>query len=440
MTVAGSPVNGRKANQAPAEWAAPDGFEYRGGHLCCEAVSLSDLAAELGTPLYVYSQSAIENPVRSLRQALEGIPSLLCYSVKANPNLSILGLLRGLGCGFDIVSGGEMTRCLKIGADASQIVFSGVGKTCDEIDAALAAQILLFNVESAGELELIEARAKHHGAVAPVSIRLNPDVEAETHPYISTGQTIHKFGVPKEEALALYRRTSRSSSLRVAGIACHIGSQILETAPYLKALDELLGVAETAEAWGLAIDNVDLGGGFGVRYASEGRFDLAQLAAGIGARLRDRAHRLIVEPGRFVVGEAGILLTKVLYVKQNSIKNFVVVDAGMNDLIRPALYGSYHGILPVREVSAPKMRADVVGPVCETGDFLARDRELAHAASGDFLAILGAGAYGSSLASNYNSRPRPAEVLVSGSQVRLIRRRETLDDLMRLEFLPSPQT
>ncbi|MGH9455408.1 MAG: diaminopimelate decarboxylase, partial [Terriglobia bacterium] len=272
-----------------------------------------------------------------------------------------------------------------------------------------------------------------HGAVAPVSIRINPDVEAETHPYISTGQTIHKFGVPKEEALALYRRAAASSVLRITGIACHIGSQILDTAPYLKALDELLSVARAIETGGVRLEYVDLGGGFGVRYSGEGLFDLSGLADGLRTRLKNRGYRLILEPGRFMVGEAGVLLTAVLYVKRNPVKNFVVVDAGMNDLIRPSLYGSYHGIIPVEERGAKKIVADVVGPVCETGDFMARGREIAEVESGAYLAILSSGAYGSCLASNYNSRPRPAEALVNGDQARLIRRRETKDDLMGAE-------
>jgi diaminopimelate decarboxylase len=411
-----------------------DGFQYRRGRLFCEDVSIAELATKYGTPLYVYSQAAILGRVSLVRQALRGVQSLVCYSVKANSNLSVLRLLREANCGFDIVSGGELARCLKADADASRIVFSGVGKTRSEVDAALKAGILLFNIESAGELELIEARALHHRTVAPVSIRINPDVEAETHPYISTGQTVHKFGVPKEEALALYQRAAASTALRIAGVACHIGSQILDSAPYLKALDELLDVARIIENGAARPSYIDLGGGFGVRYAGERLFDLEELAGGLEGRLGGGRYQLIVEPGRFIVGEAGVLVTTVLYVKRNPVKNFIVVDAGMNDLIRPPLYGSYHGIIPVAKAGTQTLLADVVGPVCETGDFLARDREVAKVEGGARLAVLSCGAYGSSLASNYNSRPRAAEVLVHSSTAQLIRRRETTRDLIRAEI------
>ena len=435
MDVVQSPLEKSQAQHGPCAPPERDGFEYRSGQLFCEGAPLQELAEQFGTPLYVYSQAAILNRVQCLRDALREISSLLlCYSVKANSNLSILKVLREAGCGFDIVSGGELARCQKIGAGGSAIVFSGVGKTAAEIDAALDAGILLLNIESSGEFDLIEARARHHRSIAPISIRINPDVEAETHPYISTGRTIHKFGVPKEEALALYRRAAASRFMQISGIACHIGSQILETAPYLKALEELLSVVRAVESMGAKAQYVDLGGGFGVRYASEKRFDLTQLAAGLHSRLRSGSYRLILEPGRFIVGEAGVLVTTVLNVKRNALKNFVVVDAGMNDLIRPALYGSFHGIIPVREHEARRILADVVGPVCETGDFIARDREVAEVESGEYLAILSSGAYGSCLASNYNSRPRPAEVLVCGAAARLIRRRETVDDLMAAEM------
>ncbi|MGH9430910.1 MAG: diaminopimelate decarboxylase [Terriglobia bacterium] len=433
MRVAKNPVAENRLAPPGDATSGMNGLQYRRGELFCEDVSLAELAMKFGTPLYVYSRAAILGRVTHLRQALQGIQSLLCYSVKANSNLSILSLLRAADCGYDIVSGGELARCIKMHADASRIVFSGVGKTRDEIDAALQAGILLFNVESTGELELLEARAQHHGALAPVSIRINPDVEAETHPYISTGQTGHKFGVPKEEALALYQHAAVSPALRIAGIACHIGSQILETAPYLRAMDELLAVARALKTTGVQLEYVDLGGGFGVRYTGEDLFDLDQLAAGLRARLRGSGHQLILEPGRFIVGEAGVLITTVLYVKRNPRKNFIVVDAGMNDLIRPSLYGSYHGVIPVKDAGAGRLVADVVGPVCETGDFLARDRDVPEVESGAYLAILSCGAYGSCLASNYNSRPRPAEVLVHGNAAQLIRRRETMDDLMRAE-------
>jgi len=410
-------------------------LHYQSGRLICEQVGLASIAERFGTPAYVYSQSTILGSFRRLQEKLTGIPSLLCYSVKANFNLRILRLLREAGAGFDVVSGGELARALIVGADPSWVVFSGVGKTADEVDAGLAAGILMFNVESGGELDVIEARARDLGKQAGIAIRINPDVEAETHPYISTGQHIHKFGVPKDESIQLYRRAATSEHLRIRGVACHIGSQILDVDPYLKALDEVLGVASTLASLGIAVEYLDLGGGFGIRYLDEAPLDFERLTAGVAARLRGTPYRLILEPGRSVVGAAGLLLARVLYVKRNTQKNFVVVDAGMNDLVRPALYGSYHEIVPVQECRGETLRADVVGPLCETGDFLAHDRELAAVRGGDLVAILTAGAYGYALASNYNSRLRPAEVLIHGAEVELIRRRETLDDLFATEML-----
>ena len=415
--------------------ARMDVLHYQSGRLVSEQVDVASLAERFGTPTYVYSQSTILGNLRRLQGELAEIPSLLCYSVKANFNLRILGLLREAGAGFDVVSGGELARVVKVGADPSSIVFSGVGKTAAEVDAGLAAGILMFNVESAGELEVIEARARASGKRAGIAIRINPDVEAETHPYISTGQHIHKFGVPKDRAIELYRRAAVSEPLRIRGIACHIGSQILDVEPYWKALDEVLGVASALSALGVAVEYLDLGGGFGIRYLDESPLDFDRLTSGVAARLRATSYRLILEPGRFLVGGAGLLLARVLYVKRNSQKNFVVVDAGMNDLVRPALYGSYHEIIPVKECPGETFRADVVGPLCETGDFLAQDRELANVQGGDLVAILTAGAYGYALASNYNSRPRPAEVLVHGAEFELIRRRETLDDLFATEVV-----
>ena len=412
-----------------------EALHYQSGRLICEEVEVASIAARFGTPTYVYTQSGILGSFRRLQEKLTGIPNLLCYSVKANFNLRILSLLREAGAGFDVVSGGELARALKVGADPSSIVFSGVGKTAAEVDAGLAAGILMFNVESASELEVIEARARGLGKQAGIAIRINPDVEAETHPYISTGQHIHKFGVPKDESIALYRRAATSEQLRIRGVACHIGSQILDVDPYWKALDEIRGVASTLFGLGIAVEHLDLGGGFGIRYLDEAPLDFERLTSGLAARLRGTPYRLILEPGRSVVGAAGLLLARVLYVKRNAQKNFVVVDAGMNDLVRPALYGSYHEIVPVNKRHGGMMRADVVGPLCETGDFLAQDRDLAAFEGGDLVAVLAAGAYGYALASNYNSRLRPAEVLVHGSAVDLIRRRETLDDLFATEVV-----
>jgi diaminopimelate decarboxylase len=314
------------------------------------------------------------------------------------------------------------------------VVFSGVGKTAGEIDAALAAGILMLNVESGGELELIESRARHRGlGPAPVSVRINPDVAADTHPYISTGRTIHKFGVPRAEALTLYRKCAWSPHLQVRGVACHIGSQILDLEPFLRAADEVLGLARQLRCEGTAVEFLDLGGGFGIRYRDEQPFEFERLFAELERGFT--GFRPLLEPGRSVVGDGGILLVRVLYVKQAEQKRFVVVDGGMNDLLRPALYGSYHEIVPLEPRQGPRSATDVVGPLCETGDFLARDRALAEVKSGDLLVVLDAGAYGFALASNYNSRPRPAEVLVEGERMRLIRRRETLDELMASELL-----
>jgi diaminopimelate decarboxylase len=315
------------------------------------------------------------------------------------------------------------------------IVFSGVGKTVEEIDAGITAAILMFNVESAGELELIESRARSLGRAAHIAIRVNPDVEVQTHPYISTGRMIHKFGVPKDEALDLYRRAARSNHLKIQGVACHIGSQILEVEPFLKALDEILGVAAQLQDEGIRVECLDLGGGYGIRYAKELPLDFETLGRKVEERLHATNYRLILEPGRALVGNAGILLTRVLYVKRNRQKSFIVVDAGMNDLMRPTLYGSYHEIVPVRDRQGDRLQADVVGPLCETGDFLAQDREMPDVEPGDLLAILAVGAYGFTLSSNYNTRPRPAEVLVHGSNAGLIRPRERLEDLMAGEVL-----
>lgn len=412
-----------------------EAFRYQADQLLCEQVTAESLAERFGTPAYIYSKAAMAENYRRIERSVSSIPNLICYSVKANSNLKILGLLRELGAGFDVVSGGELSRVRRIDAEPERIVFSGVGKTEAEVDAGLEAGIWMFNVESSGELEMIEARARHFGKQASVSVRINPDVVAETHPYVSTGQVIHKFGVPKDAAIELYHRAARSQHLRIRGAACHIGSQILDVEPFLKALDELLSVAGRLRAEGVEVECLDLGGGYGIRYADERPLDFEQLTRDVSARLRGTPYRLILEPGRAIVGDAGILLTRVLYVKQNQQKSFVVVDAGMNDLMRPALYGSYHEILPARQNRPGKLQADVVGPVCETGDFLARDREMPDVQPGELLAVMSAGAYGYALASNYNTRPRPAEVLVDGRRATLIRRREHLEDLMAEELL-----
>jgi diaminopimelate decarboxylase len=429
-------------------------FDYRSSELCCEDVPLSSVAQRFGTPTYVYSRVRIVENFNRLERGLAGVPHLTCYSVKANSNLRVLKLLREAGAGFDIVSGGELARVKSVGAEVERIVFSGVGKTPREMDAALKAGILMFNVESEGELDILESRARNLGIRASIAIRINPDVEAETHPYISTGQNIHKFGVPKDAGHALYRHASESEWLRIRGIACHIGSQILEVEPFLKALDEILEVARRLRGTGIEVEFLDLGGGYGIRYAAEQPLEFERLTKELAARIRraqdggdgrnssstqpsissSAPYTLIIEPGRSIVGDAGALLASVLYVKRGP-KNFIVADAGMNDLMRPALYGSYHDVVPVclpngrGNPGARHMVADVVGPLCETGDFLARDRELPGVQPGDLLAILTSGAYGYVLASNYNTRPRPAEVMVDGSRAELIRARENVEDL-----------
>ena len=408
-------------------------FHYHSNTFFCEDVSVASIAERFGTPVYIYSQAVILENFRRLEAGLRDIPTIICYSVKANSNLKILSLLHHAGAGFDIVSGGELTRVQKVGAPPERVVFSGVGKTESEVDAGLAAGILMFNVESPGELELVVARARNAGRRAGVAIRVNPEVEADTHPYVATGQAIHKFGVPKSEAMALYRRAAGSPHLKVLGVTCHIGSQILSPDPFLKALDEILEIAGKLRGEGIEVKYLDLGGGFGIRYKDEQPLDVESLTRQLSTRMKSVPYQLIVEPGRALVAEAGILVTRVLYVKRNERKNFVVVDAGMNDLLRPSLYGSYHAVVPVEKRTEKKLVADVVGPICETGDFLALDRELPEVLPGDLVALLTVGAYGYVLASNYNSRQRPAEALVHGSEVDLIRRRENQDDLFATE-------
>ena len=405
-------------------------FHYRQGEFFCDDVSLASIAERFGTPAYVYSQGTILRNYESLRRTVSHIPGLICYSVKANSHLRILSLLRQAGAGFDVVSGGELMRALRAGASPDTIVFSGVGKTQDEIDAGLAAGILMFNVESAGELDLIESRAKALNKVGRISIRVNPDVEADTHPYISTGQMIHKFGVPKDEAPELYRLAARSPHLKVQGVACHIGSQILDVEPFLKALNEILTIARDLAGEGIKVEVLDLGGGYGITYGAERPLDVELMARGLEERLSKASLRLVIEPGRALVGNAGALITRVLYVKRNQTKNFVVIDSGMNDLMRPTLYGSYHEIVPARGGIDVRLLADIVGPLCESGDFFARDRDMPDVQPGDLLAVLTTGAYGFVLSSNYNTRPRPAEVLVNGAEAELIRERETVEGLM----------
>jgi len=409
------------------------GFHYRKKLLYCEGVQLAVLARQVGTPLYVYSQTALEQQYRSFDSAFDETPHLICYAVKANSNLSILSLFRGLGAGFDIVSGGELLRALRVRCDPRKIVFSGVGKTADEIDLALRHGILQFNVESGAELEIIEARAAAAGKIAPVAIRVNPDVDAKTHPYIATGRAGNKFGVSPCAVLPLCRRASRSRHLRITGIGTHIGSQIISTAPFVQAAKQLVKLVRALRASGIDPRHLDLGGGLGITYADESPPGPAEYASAIKKPVEDLGCTLILEPGRAMAGNAGILITSVLLSKKGRARNFVIVDAAMNDLIRPSLYGAYHRIQPLTLRNRRTWRADVVGPVCETGDFLARDRVLPRVRTGELLAVMSAGAYGFSLSSNYNSRPRAAEVLVRGDEFKIIRKRESFRDLIRGE-------
>jgi diaminopimelate decarboxylase len=397
-----------------------------------EGVPLARVAAEFGTPCYVYSRAALERAYGSFEQAFARRDHLICYAVKANSTLAILNLLARMGSGFDIVSGGELARVLAAGGDPRKVVFSGVGKTAAEMRAALEAGILCFNVESEGELERLNAVAEAAGRRAPVSIRVNPDVDAKTHPYISTGLRQNKFGVPYSDALALYRRAMGLAHLEVTGVDCHIGSQLTETEPFVAALEKILALADQLEREGISISHVDVGGGLGIRYRDESPPSPAEYARAICSALGSRRLRLLVEPGRALVGNAGLLLTRVEYLKHGEEKNFAVVDAAMNDLIRPALYDAWHEILPVTDREGPVGVYDVVGPVCETGDFLGHGRRL-RIAPGDLLAVLSAGAYGMSMSSNYNSRPRAAEVLVDAGDAHPVRDRESLASLFALE-------
>ena len=425
----------------------PPAFTYRRGTaqrtstLHCDKVSLATLAERFGTPLYVYSASLIRERMRAFDGAFRRVLHTVCYSIKANSNLSILRMLSMMNCGFDVVSGGELQRLLRVSRTAARtVVFSGVGKTREEMRAALKANILLFNVESESELRLLAECAGGMKIWAEIALRVNPDVPADTHPYISTGLQQHKFGIPISEAVALYAQASKLQYVRIAGVSVHIGSQITDLKPFTVAMERVADLVKTLRASGHTITYVDAGGGLGITYQNEDTRGFAEYAAAYAEALltplRGLNIHLLLEPGRCIVGPAGVLLTRVLYKKTNGPKRFLVVDAGMNDLLRPSLYNAYHEIVPVSSFDkANRETVDVVGPVCETGDFFARDRELPVIDEGDLLAILDVGAYGMALTSNYNSRPRPPEVLVNGASVTVIRQRETLADLVRSEAL-----
>ncbi len=399
------------------------------GELRVEDISCSELAEKYGTPLYVYSRSAIESAWRAFDHALSARPHLVCYALKANSNLAVLNLLGKLGSGFDIVSTGELARVKAAGCDLSKVVFSGVGKSADEMATALAAGIKCFNIESIAELDVLAEVAAAHGVVAPVSVRINPDVDAGTHPYISTGMKENKFGIDSTAAINAYRTIADNAHLEIVGIDFHIGSQLTEIAPYRDALDRLLELYDSLQQQGIHIKHLDLGGGQGIRYKDEQPIDLNSWAQSMDEVLGERDVEIIVEPGRSIVGNAGVLLTSVRYLKHTEDKNFAIVDAAMNDLIRPALYSAWQDIVPVKEpAGAQTAEYDIVGPVCESADFLGKDRQLA-LQQDDLLAVMSSGAYCFVMSSNYNSRPRSAEVMVDGSNAYVIRKRETVEEL-----------
>ncbi|PTR04590.1 diaminopimelate decarboxylase [Nitrosomonas nitrosa] len=408
-------------------------FTYQSGQLHAESVPLSAIAKQFGTPCYVYSRKALTAAYQAFDQAFAGRDHLICYAVKANANLAILNVLARLGSGFDIVSGGELQRVLTAGGDPQKIVFSGVGKSQDEMRAALAAGILCFNVESEMELASLNQVAKEMNRIAPVSLRVNPDVDAKTHPYISTGLKENKFGIPMNEAERIYLTAALSfSHVHVTGLDCHIGSQLTELEPFIEASDKMLALLDRLEKQGVHIEHLDLGGGLGIRYDQETPPSIQNYVAALCRCLDNRKQRLLIEPGRSLVGNSGILLTRVEYLKHAPHRNFAIVDAAMNDLMRPALYDAYHDILPVIPKTGECMTYQVVGPVCETGDFIGHDRKL-NLAKDDLLSVMAAGAYGMSMSSNYNTRPRVAEVMVDGDTVHLIRARETVEQLMAPE-------
>jgi diaminopimelate decarboxylase len=407
-------------------------FAYVNGELHAERVPLSSIAAQFGTPCFVYSRAALEGAWREFDAAFAALPHLVCYAVKANANLGVLDVFARLRSGFDIVSAGELARVVAAGGDPRHVVFSGVGKTAAEMETALAADILCFNVESAPELSLLAAVADRMGRVAPVSFRVNPDVDPGTHPYIATGLRESKFGIAIEEAPALYRHAATLPSIAVRGVDLHIGSQISELAPYRQAVEKMLSLVDALAAGGIALTHIDVGGGLGIRYRDETPVPVAEYATMLAELFRGRRETLLLEPGRRLTGDAGVLLTRVLYLKTGHTKSFAVVDAAMNDLIRPSLYNAWHAVDPVRPRATEPRRWDIVGPVCESGDFLALDRSLAlH--EDDLLAIRSTGAYAMTMSSNYNARPRACELIVDGESTHVARRRERIDELFATE-------
>ncbi|MDQ3923808.1 MAG: diaminopimelate decarboxylase [Actinomycetota bacterium] len=413
-----------------------DSFSYEEGGLRCEGVALDEISKGAGTPTYVYSYAALARSYRELDEAFSGLDHLVCYAAKANGNLAIMRALASFGAGADIVSGGELYRAMRAGFDPKKVVFAGVGKTEDELMAGLGERILLFNVESASELEHFEHLAARHGKRARVSLRVNPDVDPDTHAHVATGQGGSKFGIPVDEALTLAERVEEYRYVDLLGVHQHIGSQITKLAPYVEAVEKSAGLVSELKRRDFDIKYFNIGGGLGIRYKGEEVPSPKELVDAIRPTLEATGTNILCEMGRYIAGNAGALLTRVIYRKQSSGKNFLVADAGMNDLLRPSLYDAYHEVRPVRD-GAAAIPADLVGPVCESGDYLAKDRNLPDAAEGDLLALMGAGAYGFSMASNYNSRPRPAEVLVRGDRWATVREREYLADLIRREAVPA---
>jgi diaminopimelate decarboxylase len=412
-------------------------FEYREGKLYCEDVSIGEIAADIGTPFYLYSHATIKRHYRIFDTAFQDVDRLICYSAKANSNLAILKLLANMGAGLDIVSGGELFKGLKAGFPADRIVYSGVGKRVDEIDFALKAGILMFNVESLEELMLLDTRAAQFGTIAPIAIRVNPDVDPKTHPYISTGLKKNKFGIDTRTAMQAYEMAHGLAHVKIMGIDCHIGSQISEAEPFSDALGNIISLSEDLNRKGIGITYLDMGGGLGITYNEESPPEPNEYAEAIQKALKSTSYHLILEPGRVIVGNAGVLVTSVLYRKSAQNKAFIIADAAMNDLIRPALYQAFHAIQPVVQKSEPRITADVVGPICESGDFLATDREMANVQKGDLLAVMSAGAYGYVMSSNYCSRLKVPEVMVHENAYHVTNRRQSYDDLIRHETIPG---
>lgn len=412
-------------------------FNYKDGELYAEDVKVKDIATKFGTPLFIYSYNTLLRHFKAYKDAFSGFPNLICYALKANSNAALLKLFAKNGSGADVVSGGEIYRALKAGIPAKKIVYAGVGKTEEEIRYALKSKILMFNVESEDELLEIDSIAGKMKVKAPVALRINPDIDPMTHPYISTGLRKHKFGIPMENALEYYNLARGMKNIAVIGIHKHIGSQLTKVSPFVDALKKILALMDELTKQGIKIDYLDIGGGLGITYYDETPPNPSQLAKNILPLLKDRKITIILEPGRSIVGNAGILVTKTLYLKKGDDKDFIIVDAGMNDLIRPSIYSAYHHVQPVLKNRKEKIFADIVGPICESADFIAMNREMQSVRQGEYLAVMSAGAYGFAMASNYNSRTRAAEVLVKGKNCSLIRRRETYSDLVRGESIPK---